>query len=112
LIVHNNYLKFGAPLEALKYFGNIRTKNGSGVTIPSQRRYVRYYDYSLKFGFPLEDRKVSISSITSVSIPHFDPDGGCDPYVIIHNMKGDELYDSRVCADLSNSLENHQTETL
>lgn len=83
-------------MEALKFFGTIRTRNGHGVTIPSQRRFVRYYDYSLKYGFPIEDRKVSLNSITSVTIPHFDPDGGCDPYITIVNMKGDELYDSRV----------------
>lgn len=96
IFVHNAYGKYSGAMDALKLFGSIRTKNGQGVTIPSQRRYVRYYEYSLKYGFPIENRKVSLQAIYLQGIPHFDSDGGCDPYVMVVNMKGDELYDSRV----------------
>jgi phosphatidylinositol-3,4,5-trisphosphate 3-phosphatase/dual-specificity protein phosphatase PTEN len=35
------------PQHALRYFDDMRTADGKGVTIASQRRYVRYYDAML-----------------------------------------------------------------
>uniref|UniRef100_A0A0A9XYQ8 Phosphatidylinositol 3,4,5-trisphosphate 3-phosphatase and dual-specificity protein phosphatase PTEN n=1 Tax=Lygus hesperus TaxID=30085 RepID=A0A0A9XYQ8_LYGHE len=38
------YLGYGTASQCLEYFGKRRTRNAEGVTIPSQIRYVHYFD--------------------------------------------------------------------
>jgi phosphatidylinositol-3,4,5-trisphosphate 3-phosphatase/dual-specificity protein phosphatase PTEN len=37
--------------DALKYYGIMRCKNKKGVTIPSQIRYISYFERALKWGW-------------------------------------------------------------
>lgn len=50
LLVHTG--QSATAEEAMSYFGNQRTSNGKGVTIPSQRRYVKYYERMRAHGAP------------------------------------------------------------
>jgi hypothetical protein len=48
--IHSNVKP--TALEAMEYFAGKRTHDGEGVTIPSQRRYVCYYELVKKHGYP------------------------------------------------------------
>jgi len=69
--------------EALYHFGHARTKNGKGVTIPSQRRYVHYYEQLRRNKFHITTPTYQITHIRMVTVPTFDGvmmGYGCDPY--------------------------------
>jgi phosphatidylinositol-3,4,5-trisphosphate 3-phosphatase/dual-specificity protein phosphatase PTEN len=67
--------------SALKFYGDKRTKNGKGVTIPSQRRYITYYQTILKEGFIRDPVKKQLTIFRFHTVPDYDPQGGCDPYI-------------------------------
>ncbi len=55
---------FSTATQALKYYGEERTLNGKGVTIPSQIRYVGYYERFCKNNFQYEkNRKLFVKRI-------------------------------------------------
>lgn len=67
---------------ALRMFGDVRTHNGKGVTIPSQMRYVHYYEQQLRNGAPdsFPPRVYKLRTIRMHTVPNFDVGGGCDPF--------------------------------
>lgn len=97
-LVHSRFEIDGVPVTselALKHFGEIRTSNGKGVTIPSQMRYVHYYEQQLLGGVrPIFTYK--INHVRVHTVPKFDIGGGCDPYfqVKVNNRK---VFDYRKC---------------
>jgi phosphatidylinositol-3,4,5-trisphosphate 3-phosphatase/dual-specificity protein phosphatase PTEN len=80
--------------SALLHFGDTRTANGKGVTIPSQMRYVHYYDQITKRGldaFP--EHTYRVRHVRLIHVPNFDVGGGCDPYFDVRLDGKKKLFD-------------------
>ena len=81
--------------DAIKLYGRMRTTNGKGVTIPSQLRYIYYFEEILKIhsgknlnNFCIQSPTVYITKIKFFTIPHYYSFGSknCTPYFIIENQ--------------------------
>lgn len=77
-----------SALDALAFYGQARTVDGKGVTIPSQRRAVAYFEQALKGsqvkGLPVVPSVTcTLRSIILHSCPHFDWDRGCHPFFVV-----------------------------
>lgn len=91
--------------DALRTFGEARTHDGKGVTIPSQARSVYYFEQWLTRGLPRELWLVSptykITRVRFVTVPNFDVGiTGCDPYFIAsisnrRDLSYDQCWDMR-----------------
>jgi phosphatidylinositol-3,4,5-trisphosphate 3-phosphatase and dual-specificity protein phosphatase PTEN len=87
--------------HALEYFAQRRTHNMKGVTIPSQRRYVHYFErYLINYRWldrPLPEH-AAVRRLTKVvihTVPNFDVGGGCDPYFTMKRPDQKLFYDYR-----------------
>ena len=79
--------------ECLAYYGMMRAGDGKGVTIPSQIRYVHYYETLIKNKInPLiNPKKIIIRKIKMITIPGFSRVGWtCSPTFMIEN--GEKSY--------------------
>ncbi|XP_078660371.1 phosphatidylinositol 3,4,5-trisphosphate 3-phosphatase and dual-specificity protein phosphatase PTEN-like isoform X2 [Branchiostoma floridae x Branchiostoma belcheri] len=87
--------KFPTPDEALRFYGQARTKNEKGVTIPSQRRYVEYYWDLTRCGLEYKPTTLLLQSIFIETVPMFSTGGSCSPQFVVtqYNVK---LYTSPV----------------
>ena len=74
--------------ECLKYYGLMRVGEEKGVTIPSQKRYVYYFEQIIKnkIKTPLTYKSVCIRSLKMYTVPSFAKIGfSCTPTFIIEN---------------------------
>jgi len=109
---------FATAEEALTFYGLQRTSNGKGVTIPSQQRYVRYYqEYLASIGHrgrlstaaaapagvprPInwEKTPMTLYRVRMHTVPNFDVGGGCDPYFKVFRADNKLFYDYKVCVE-------------
>jgi len=84
--------------DSLKYYGLMRTENGKGVTIPSQIRYVIYFERIMKQSIetPINPPIILISKIKLVTVPNFTLIGsGCSPYFDIVNENSSYNYKTK-----------------
>jgi phosphatidylinositol-3,4,5-trisphosphate 3-phosphatase/dual-specificity protein phosphatase PTEN len=92
---------FADDKAALDFYGKRRTSDGKGVTLPSQRRYVYYFEMYLRnylsTSIPWETtpHTVRFLSVEMSSVPRFDSDKGCDPYFIAKLSDGRQIYSSK-----------------
>ena len=65
--------EFDNAADCLKYYGKMRVDNGKGVTVPSQIRYVFYFEQVIKNNVhhPIIFKKLCIKKIRMVTIPAF-----------------------------------------
>jgi phosphatidylinositol-3,4,5-trisphosphate 3-phosphatase/dual-specificity protein phosphatase PTEN len=72
----------------LQLFGDKRTFNSKGVTIPSQQRFIYYWEQMLLRGIYRSIRPHSqtlqLCYVRLITVPNFDFDApGCDPYFFV-----------------------------
>jgi len=79
--------------EAMNYYAEMRTWDREGVTIPSQRRYVRYYDDVVHFGMPAQPA-ITLTHITIQTSRYIDP-AHAEPWVEVLFRGYEPLYVSK-----------------
>jgi phosphatidylinositol-3,4,5-trisphosphate 3-phosphatase/dual-specificity protein phosphatase PTEN len=80
--------------SALAYFGDSRTANAQGVTIPSQMRWVHYFEHTLRHG-AAPPQTFNLLFIRVLTVPSVDSiKGSCAPYVTV-DVDAKQVLDSR-----------------
>ena len=85
---------FDSTADALQFFGEARTQNARGVTLPSQRQYVQYYGHLLRFNLTYTPKTVLLKSIRFNGIPTMQG-GTCVPYFTVKVQQA-KIYTSKV----------------
>jgi len=86
------YIKmFMTAQDSLAFFASRRSSTGEGVGVPSQIRYVEYFQYIVSVSgtsIPMVPpaKKLTLKSIIMRPIPSFDYNGDFTPSVIIENF--------------------------
>jgi len=79
---------FDTAADCLKYYGMMRVENGKGVTVPSQIRYVFYFEQIIKNNIesPIQFKNICINKIRMVTVPNISTvKSGCTPTFSVEN---------------------------
>ncbi|CAO1337096.1 unnamed protein product [Diamesa serratosioi] len=95
-LLHSGILgELNTAADALNYYGQKRTTDKKGVTIPSQRRYVEYYSQLLKTQTPYTKVAMQICEIKIYHLPSFRSlSGGAFTFSI--SSLGQKLYSEQL----------------
>jgi phosphatidylinositol-3,4,5-trisphosphate 3-phosphatase/dual-specificity protein phosphatase PTEN len=80
--------------DALDYYALMRTFNEKGVTIPSQIRYVRYFELAVRTSLSTTKYlnnvpELKLTKVRVSPIPNLGVFGGCTPWVLINCRQGE-----------------------
>ncbi|XP_061167290.1 phosphatidylinositol 3,4,5-trisphosphate 3-phosphatase and dual-specificity protein phosphatase PTEN-like [Saccostrea echinata] len=90
--------KFTDSDAALKYYGQTRTRDEKGVTIPSQVRYVEYYGYMIRHNLQYKPVTLLLRAIDFFTIPMHNG-GTCCPFFEVFQLKV-KVYTSKTYEDI------------
>lgn len=93
-LIHANL--YPTAEAALAFYGAARTKNSKGVTIPSQARYVGYYEQLLKTQVTYEPRTILL---TSLILTGLNKESALSPVVTI-KIKNVKVFSSKSSSDV------------
>lgn len=107
---------FPTAKAALKFFGDERTHDGKGVTIPSQIRFVGYVEVLLRKYLgperPFDFRGIPLV-LTHAKLSHspkINKEEGCSPFFKISNINGQVIFDSRTSIPARNYTKDQPIE--